>query len=188
MKTHIYPAIKITVVLLVLLAVIYPAVVWAIAQLTPNHGKGTVISYHDQKYYKNIGQSFTDETYFWSRPSAVAYNAAGSGGSNKGPSNPEYLKEVKARIDTFLRDNPGVSRGQVPVDLVTASGSGLDPDISLAAAKIQVARIAKARAIDANSLQSLVDAHVQKPIAGMFGPEKINVLELNIALDQMTEK
>ena len=188
MKTHIYPAIKITVVLLVLLAVIYPAVVWAIAQLAPNHGKGAVISYHDQKYYKNIGQSFTDEAYFWSRPSAVAYNAAGSGGSNKGSSNPEYLIEVKARIDTFLRNNPGVSREQVPVDLVTASGSGLDPDISVAAAKIQVARIAKARAIDTNSLQSLVDAHVQKPIAGMFGPEKINVLELNIALDQMTEK
>ncbi|WP_433903131.1 K(+)-transporting ATPase subunit C [Sphingobacterium puteale] len=188
MKTHIYPAIKITLALLVLLAIIYPAVVWVIAQLAPNHGKGAVISYHNQNYYKNIGQSFTDETYFWSRPSAVAYNAAGSGGSNKGPSNPEYLTEVKARIDTFLKENPGVSKAQVPVDLVTASGSGLDPDISVAAAKVQVARIAKARAIDVGSVQSLVDAHVQKPLWGMFGPEKINVLELNIALDQMTEK
>lgn len=188
MKTHIYPAIKITVVLLVLLAVIYPALVWAIAQFAPNNGKGSVLTYQNQKYYKNIGQSFNSEEYFWSRPSAVGYNAAGSGGSNKGPSNAEYLTEVKARIDTFLTYNPGVSRAEVPVDLVTASGSGLDPDISVAAAKVQIVRIAKARAIAANSIQSLIEAHVQKPLWGIFGPEKINVLELNIALDEMTEK
>lgn len=188
MKTHLYPAIKLTVVLLVLLAIIYPAVVWAIAQLAPNHGKGLILTYGHHQYYKNIGQSFTDETYFWSRPSAVGYNAAGSGGSNKGPSNPEYLMEIKVRIDNFLSHNPGVLREQVPVELVTASGSGLDPDISVAAAKVQVNRIAKARAIDANSLRSLVDAHVQKPLWGIFGPTKINVLELNIALDQMTGK
>jgi len=102
MKTQIYPAIKITIVLLLLLSVVYPALVWAIAQIAPNHGKGEMLAYNGQKYYRNIGQAFTRDDYFWSRPSAVGYNAAGSGGSNKGPSNGEYLSEVKARIDTFL--------------------------------------------------------------------------------------
>ena len=188
MKTHIYPAIKITIILLLLLSVVYPAIVWAIAQIAPNHGKGEIVNYNGQKYYKNIGQAFTDDDYFWSRPSSVGYNAAGSGGSNKGPSNKEYLSEVSSRIDTFLIHNPTIQRVQVPVDMVTASGSGLDPDISVEAAKIQINRVAKARGISVNSLQSLVDAHVQAPLWHMFGPRKINVLELNIALDKMVEK
>ncbi|MCS4163211.1 Potassium-transporting ATPase C chain [compost metagenome] len=188
MKTHIYPAIKITIILLLLLSVVYPVLVWAIAQIAPNHGKGEMLEYNGQKYYRNIGQAFTRDDYFSSRPSAVGYNAAGSGGSNKGPSNGEYLSEVRARIDTFLVHNPTVKREQVPVDIVTASGSGLDPDISIEAAKIQIDRVAKARGISVNSLQSLVDAHVQTPLWNMFGPRKINVLELNIALDKMAEK
>ncbi|MDR6736145.1 MULTISPECIES: K(+)-transporting ATPase subunit C [unclassified Sphingobacterium] len=188
MKTHLYPAIKITMILLLLLAVVYPALVWAIAQIAPNRGKGEILKHNGQTYYRNIGQAFSGDDYFWSRPSAVGYNAAGSGGSNKGPSNGEYLLEVKSRIDTFLVHNPTVKREQVPVDIVTASGSGLDPDISVEAAKIQIDRIVKARGISVNSLQSLVDAHVQAPLWHIFGPRKVNVLELNIALDKMAEK
>lgn len=186
MKTHIIPAIKLTLVLLVLLAVVYPAVVWGVAKLTPDGGNGERITYKGKTYYKNIGQSFTADDYFWSRPSAVAYNAAGSGGSNKGPSNAEYLVDVKKRIDTLLAHNPGVKTSEIPMDLITASGSGLDPDISVQAAKIQVNRIAALRKLPVSRVLALVEEHTEKPLLGLFGPEKINVLVLNIALDQLT--
>lgn len=163
--------------------VIYPLAVWGIAQFSPNAGKGEIIVHNGNKYYVNIGQSFTDNHYFWSRPSAVDYNAAGSGGSNKGPSNEEYLAEVRARIDTFLVHNPEVHKSEIPVDLVTASGSGLDPNFSVQAAKVQVKRIAKIRGIDELKLNQLIDQQTEKPLWGIFGPEKINVLKLNIALD-----
>ena len=185
MKKHILPAIKLTLVMILFFTVIYPSAVWAIAQFAPNSGKGEVIKHNGNKHYVNIGQSFTDDKYFWSRPSAVGYNAAGSGGSNKGPSNEEYLAEVKTRIDTFLIHNPGIDKAEIPVDLVTASGSGLDPNFSLQAAKVQVKRIAKIRGIDEAKLNQLIDNQTEKPLWGMFGPEKINVLKLNIALDTL---
>ncbi|MEO7044850.1 MAG: potassium-transporting ATPase subunit C, partial [Ferruginibacter sp.] len=106
-------------------------------------------------------------------------------GSNKGPSNPDYLKDVQARIDTFLVHNPDVSILEISSDLVTASGSGLDPNISVQAAKVQVKRIAKIRKIAAGNLEQLIVSNTEKPLAGMFGPEKINVLKLNIALDNL---
>ncbi len=174
-----------TVVLLVLFVVIYPLSVWAIAQLAPNNGKGEVVSYKQSKGYANIGQSFRDDNYFLGRPSAVDYNAAGSGASNKGASNAEYLAVVQGRIDTFLMKNPTVNKSQVPVDLVTASGSGLDPNISVASAKIQIARVQKARNISEEKLNSLIDSNTEKPFLGVFGPTKVNVLKLNIALDQL---
>ncbi len=133
--------------------------------------------------YAAIGQKFTDDKYFWSRPSAVDYNAAGSGGSNKGPTNPDYLKQVQDRIDTFLAHNPGVRKEEIPAELVTASGSGQDPDLSPAAAKIQVKRIAAIRKIDESKLYALVDQHTEGPLLGFLGPSKVNVLKLNIALD-----
>lgn len=185
MKKHILPAIKLTAVTLLFFAVIYPLAVWSIAQFAPNNGKGEIIEYKGQKYYSNIGQSFTEDEYFWSRPSAVGYNAAGSGGSNKGPSNAEYLAEVQTRIDSFLVHNPAITKAEIPVDIVTASGSGLDPHISVQAAKVQVKRIAKIRRIAANKLEKLIAEHTDKPLAGLFGPEKINVLKLNIALDEL---
>lgn len=185
MKQHIIPAIRLTVVTLIFFAVMYPLVVWGIAQFTPNQGKGKIIEHNGKKYYSNIGQLFTEDKYFWSRPSAVKYNAAGSGGSNKGPSNKEYLKEVQARIDTFLLHNPEIGKAQIPVDLVTASGSGLDPDLSIQAAKVQVKRIAKIRKIDESILLELIDRQIERPLLGIFGPEKINVLKLNIALDNL---
>ena len=111
-------------------AVIYPPIIWVAAQAAPNNGKGEVATVNGKVVgYANEGQNFTDAKYFWSRPSAVTYNAAGSGGSNKGPNNPDYLQVVKDRLDTFLVHNPTVKKEQVPVELVTASGSGLDPHL-----------------------------------------------------------
>ncbi|UFH57090.1 K(+)-transporting ATPase subunit C [Spirosoma sp. KNUC1025] len=185
MKTHIGPAIRLTLVMLVLLVIIYPLVVAGIAKLAPGAGKGETVTVNGKVVgYKLIGQKFTEDRYFNSRPSAVDYNAAGSAGSNKGPSNPEYLKTVQARIDTFLVHNPGIKKADIPAELVTASGSGLDPDLSPAGAKIQVARIAKIRNLPAERLNQLVDEHTEGPLLGIFGPSKVNVLALNVALDQ----
>lgn len=188
MKKHILSAIKLTAMCIILFAVIYPALVFAMAQLAPNHGKGKTVEFNNKKYYSNIGQAFTEDQYFSSRPSAVDYNSAGSGGSNKGPSNKEYLQQVQARIDTLMMKNPGLSKSQIPADLVTASGSGLDPNFSVQSAKIQAKRIAKIRNIDESKINQLIEKNIEKPFLGMFGPEKINVLKLNIALDQITTK
>jgi K+-transporting ATPase ATPase C chain len=187
MKTYILPAIKLTVILLVILAGIYPLAIAAVGKLTPGHGDGETIQYKGRTVgFANVGQKFTKDQYFWSRPSAVDYKADASGGSNKGPSNPDYLhKDVQGRIDTFLKHNPGVTKEQIPAELVTASGSGLDPDLSPAGAKIQAARIAKARGISDQQVLALVDTHTEKPLLGLFGPEKVNVLRLNIALDEL---
>lgn len=186
MKTHIGPAIRLTLVMLVLLVVIYPLVVAGIAKLAPGGGKGETVTVNGKVVgYKLVGQKFTEDRYFNSRPSAVDYNAAGSAGSNKGPSNPDYLKAVQARIDTFLVHNPGVDKADIPAELVTASGSGLDPDLSPAGAKIQVARIAKVRGVSAERLTQLVDQQTEGPLLGIFGPAKVNVLALNVALDQL---
>lgn len=186
MKSHIGPAIRLTVVMLVIIAVIYPLVVAGIATLTPGGGKGETVTVNGKVVgYKLVGQKFTEDRYFNSRPSAVDYNAAGSAGSNKGPSNPDYLKAVQARIDTFLVHNPGVRKDDIPAELVTASGSGLDPNLSPAGAKIQIARIAKVRGISADRLNQLVDDHTEGPLLGLFGPATVNVLALNVALDQI---
>ncbi|MBO0929893.1 K(+)-transporting ATPase subunit C [Fibrella aquatilis] len=186
MKTHISPAIRLTLVMLVLVAVIYPLVVLGIAKLAPGGGSGEKVVVNGKVVgYALIGQKFTEDRYFNSRPSAVEYNAAGSAGSNKGPSNPDYLKVVQARIDTFMVHNPGVQKVDIPAELVTASGSGLDPDLSPAAANIQVARIAKVRGIAAERLNQLVAEHTKGPLLGLFGPSTVNVLKLNVALDAL---
>lgn len=186
MRTHIGPAIRLTLVMLVLLAIIYPLAVAGIAKLAPGAGKGVTIAVNGKVVgYKLIGQKFTQDRYFNSRPSAVDYNAAGSAGSNKGPSNPDYLKTVQARIDTFLVHNPGVRKENIPAELVTASGSGLDPDLSPAGAQIQVTRVAKVRGLSAERLIQLVNQHTEGPLLGVLGPAKVNVLALNVALDQL---
>ena len=185
MKQYILPAIRLTLVCLIFFMVIYPAFVWGIAKLTPNKGQAETVTVNGKKYYTNIAQNFSDAKYFSSRPSAVGYNAAGAGGSNKGPSNPDYLAEVQARIDTFLVHNPGVQKSEIPSDLVTASGAGLDPNISVQAAKVQVKRIAKIRAIAEEKVQQIIIDNTEKPLLGILGTEKINVLKINIALDQL---
>jgi K+-transporting ATPase ATPase C chain len=185
MKTNIFPAIRLTIVTLLFFCVVYPAVVWAIAQMTPDGGRGETVTADGKRYYANIGQKFTADGFFNGRPSAVEYNAAGSGGSNKGPSNAEYLAVVQARVDTFLMHNPGVDKKDIPIELVTSSGSGLDPDISPKAALIQVKRVAAARKVSEERVAQLVSEHTEKPLLGMFGPEKVNVLSLNIALEKL---
>ncbi len=188
MTKHILPAIKLTILSILLLVVVYSGIVWGMAQFAPNNGKGEILEHNGKTYYTNIGQTFNDDKYFWSRPSAVDYNAAGSGGSNKAPTNEAYLQLVQARIDTFLIHNPDVKKSEIPVDLVTASGSGLDPHISVHAATVQVKRIAKIRGIAEGNLQQLIVSNTEKPFMGLFGPERINVLKLNIALDNLKQK
>lgn len=170
---------------LFLFSVIYPLAIYGFALLAaPNGGKGEVVQAQGRTVgYALIGQNFSAARYFQSRPSAVAYNAAGSAGSNKGPSNPEYLATVQARMDTFLVHNPGVPAGQVPSELLTASGSGLDPDLSPQGARVQAVRIARARGIDVASVNRLIDEHTKGPLLGLFGTATVNVLRLNVALD-----
>ncbi len=186
MKKYILPSLKLTLVFIILCSVIYPLFIAAVGKFTPGGGKGETLSVDGKVVgYANIGQRFTDDKYFWSRPSAVAYNAAGSAGSNKGPSNPDYLKDVQAHIDSFIVHNPGVKKEDIPAELVTYSGSGLDPDLSPAGARIQVARIAAVRHLDQDKLNELVDRYTQGPLLGILGPSRVNVLKLNIALDAM---
>ncbi len=172
--------------MIILCAVLYPLLIAGIGKATPGGGKGETVSVNGKVVgYEKIGQKFTEDKYFWGRPSAVDYNAAGSAGSNKGPSNPDYLQVVKDRIDSFLVHNPGVKKEDIPAEMVTASGSGLDPDISPAGAYIQVKRIAAVRNLPEEKIKALVEEHIQKPLAGMLGPSKVNVLKLNIALDNL---
>src|ERR1700744_5659721 len=184
MKKYIVPSLKLTLVFVVLCGGLYPLLIAAIGKATPGQGKGETILVNGKVVgYANIGQHFSADKYFWSRPSAVAYNAAGSAGSNKGPSNPDYLKDVQAHIDSFLVHNPGVKKEDIPAELVTYSGSGLDPDLSPAGARVQVARVAAARHLDQDKLSTLVDRYTEKPLLGLFGPAKVNILKLNIGLD-----
>ena len=189
MKQHIIPALRLTLVCLLFFCGLYTLLIWGIAQASPGKGEGETVSVNGKVVgYKLEGQNFSNDQYFWSRPSAVGYNAAGSGGSNKGPTNPDYLKDVTSRIDSFLVHNKTVNKNDIPSELVTASGSGLDPDISRQAAYIQVTRIAKIRGMSEEALKTLVDKHIDHPLMDLMGTEKINVLRLNIDLDKETAK
>jgi K+-transporting ATPase ATPase C chain len=186
MKTYIIQAIRLTVVLTILLCVIYPVFITFAGKLSKGGGDGETIMVNGKVVgYANVGQSFTKLKYFWGRPSAVGYNAAGSGGSNKGPGNPDYLKDVKNRVDTLLKYHPYLKLSDIPADIVTASGSGLDPDISPQAAQIQIKWVAAYRKLDEKSVAQLVNEHTEGPFLGLFGPSKVNVLKLNVALDQL---
>jgi potassium-transporting ATPase KdpC subunit len=188
MKKNLLISIKLTIALLIVLTVLYPLFIAAVGRLAPGGGRGETLSVNGKVVgYARIGQKFTDDKYFWSRPSAVDYNAAGSAGSNKGPTNPDYLAVVQARVDTVLAHNPGVRKELIPADLVTASGSGLDPHISPQAARIQIARIAGVRGLTPQVLESLVNTYTEHPLLGIFGPERVHVLRLNIALDQLQQ-
>lgn len=187
MKT-LLKSIKITLVFCVFFSVFYILVLWLFARVAgPNQGNAEVVTLNDKVVgAANVGQKFTEDIYFWGRPSCAGdgYDATSSSGSNKGPTNPEYLAEVKSRIDTFLVHHPYLSRKDVPAEMVTASGSGLDPDITPQSAYVQVKRVAQARGMDVEEVRRIVDKAVEKPLLGVFGTEKVNVLKLNIALEE----
>lgn len=181
MKIYLISALRLSLVMLVVVA-LYLIFVFAGSKILPTQGNAEIINYNGQKFYANIGQNFTSPEYFHGRPSAVDYNAAGSAGSNKGPSNEEYLQTVQKRIDTLKIQNPEMENVKVPVELVTASGSGLDPDISPEGALYQAKRIAKERNLSLEKIENLIKNQTEKPL---FGPAKVNVLKLNIALNQI---
>ena len=173
-----------TILTVILFGALYPVAIWGIAQFAPNHGKGETISVNGKVVgYQKIGQKFNKSNYFWGRPSAINYNASASAGSNKGPSNEEYLKQVQKRIDTFLVAHPYLKKSDIPSDMVTASGSGLDPNISPQGALIQVKRVADARKLPEEKVKALVEKMSNKPT--VMGTETVNVLELNVALDKL---
>lgn len=186
MKKYIIQSIRLTLVLAVLLCGIYPMIVAFAGGFSTGNGGGEKITRNGKVVgYALLGQSFSKPEYFWGRPSAVGYNAAGSGGSNKGASNPDYLKQVSDRIDTLLKYHPGLKRSEIPADMVTASGSGLDPNISPEGAAIQIKRVAAYRKLDEKIVAELVAKHTEGPLLGLFGPSTINVLKLNLALDEI---
>lgn len=186
MKNYLIIGLKVTLVTVVIFGIFYPLLITGIAKLVaPNGGKGEEITANGKAIgFELIGQKFDNDRYFNSRPSAVDYNAASTGGSNKGPTNPDYLLQVQARIDTFLVHNKGVKKEQIPVDLVTASGGGLDPHISPAAAFVQIDRISRVRKISKEKLTALVNAQIEQPYFGL-GTPRVHVLRLNIALDKL---
>jgi K+-transporting ATPase ATPase C chain len=186
MRNQIRPAIVSLLFLTVVTGVMYPAVVTAIAHVAmPGRAGGSVIERGGKAVGSSlIGQPFSDARYFWPRPSAtspVPYNAAAGGGSNLGPSNPALTQAVRER--TAALSATGAPAAPVPVDLVTASGSGLDPHISPAAAYYQVERVARARSMTPGAVRKLVDEHTEGRTLGILGEPRVNVLELNLALD-----
>jgi K+-transporting ATPase ATPase C chain len=189
MRAQIRPAIVILAIFTLLTGVLYPLVITGIAQLIfPHQANGSLIVQNGRAVGSElIGQSFDDPRYFWGRLSATSsypYNAAASSGSNLGPSNPALLAEVKARIAALKSADP-TNTSPIPVDLVTSSGSGLDPNISVAAALYQVPRIAKARGVSEEVVRSLVTRFTVGRQFGVLGEPRINVLELNLALDEI---
>jgi K+-transporting ATPase ATPase C chain len=190
MKHQLRPALMMLLTLTLLTGVIYPLAVTGLAQLfLPSLADGSLII-RDGKVIGSelIGQQFDDPKYFWGRPSATSpfpYNAAASSGSNLGPTNPAFIEAVRGRVSALRAADP-VNDTPIPVDLVTASGSGLDPHMSPAAAEYQLKRVARARGLGENTLRDLVARHTEGRQLGVLGERRINILKLNVALDDLT--
>jgi K+-transporting ATPase ATPase C chain len=188
MRSEIRPAILLLLVLTLITGVLYPLLVTGIAQVAfPRQANGSLIVRNGVVVGSSwIGQEFSEPKYFWGRLSATSppYNAGASSGSNLGPTNAALIDAVKARIAALRAADPGATL-PVPVDLVTASGSGLDPHFSVAAAEYQVARVARARGLTPEAVRSLVLRHTIGRLLGVIGEPVVNVLELNLALDEL---
>jgi K+-transporting ATPase KdpC subunit len=187
MRAQIRPALVAVLIFTLLTGIIYPLVVTGVSQLVfPRQANGSLIVANGQIVGSSlIGQKFDDPKYFWGRLSATSpypYNAAASSGSNLGPSNPALLDAVKARIAALMAADSANTQ-PIPVDLVTASGSGLDPDISVAAALYQVPRVARLRGLSESAVKALVDQYTEGRQFGFLGEPRVNVLKLNLALD-----
>ncbi|MGC1678578.1 MAG: potassium-transporting ATPase subunit KdpC [Candidatus Binataceae bacterium] len=190
-RNQIKPAIIMTIVLTVLTGFIYPVVVWGIAQIVfPAQANGSLVMRDGRPVGSRlIGQNFSQKKNFHPRPSAAGdkgYDASNSGGSNLGPTNKALIDAVRARVSAVSEEDAPIARGGVPADLVTASGSGLDPEISPAAAALQVGRVARARGISEDAVRAIVRQNTRQRWAGMLGEPGVNVLELNLALDDLS--
>ena len=189
MSSPVRPALVLFLMLTVITGVVYPLVVTGIAEVVfPSQAAGSLIVKDGKAIGSRlIGQSFSDPKYFWSRPSATTpqpYNGLASTGSNLGPLNPALTDAMKPRIQALREADPG-NTAPVPVDLVTASGSGLDPEISVAAANYQAARVARVRGLQPQVVGALITAHTQGRLLGLIGEPRVNVLELNLALESL---
>lgn len=176
--------------LVCLLSLAYPFFVSFVAEITmPHQAHGSLIYVNGTVVGSELfGQNFTSPGYFHGRPSAVDYNGSNSGGSNLGPTSAKLMEQVHQRVEKVRSENNLSPNASVPADLVLASGSGLDPDISPQGAYIQISRVANARGLPESDVRALVDQHIEGPQFGIFGQDKVNVLKLNIALDELANK
>ena len=187
MKAQIRPAVTLFVLLTAITGIVYPLAVTGVSRLAfADQAAGSLLLKDGKPVGSSlIGQSFSDPKHFWSRPSAtspMAYNAGSSSGSNQGPLNPALVDAVKGRIEALKAADPG-NDAAVPVDLVTASGSGLDPHISAAAADYQAARVARARGVAPEVVRAAIARHTERRLLGLLGEARVNVLALNVDLD-----
>jgi potassium-transporting ATPase KdpC subunit len=192
MLSQLWPALRINIFLTILLGVGYPLAVTGISQLLfPHQANGSLITKDNRVIGSElIGQNFSRPEYFQGRPSAAGsdgYDPTASGGSNYGPTNQKLIDRVKASVDKFHKENPDYN-GPLPADLLTASGSGLDPDISPASAQAEAPRVAKARGISVDQINQLVAQYTKSADLGLLGEPRVNVLKLNLALDQQYPK
>ena len=188
MKALIRPAVSLFVVLTIVTGVVYPLAVTGLAKAAfPRQAGGSLIVENGKTVGSSlIGQNFSDPKYFWGRPSATSpmtYNGQGSGGSNLGPLNPALTDAIKGRVDALRAADPG-NKAAVPVDLVTTSASGLDPEISVAAAQYQAARIARLRGLSAATIDDIITKHTQGRLFGLLGEPRVNVLDMNLELQR----
>ena len=190
---NLIKSVRITLVFCVFFSVCYILVLWAFAQFAApgESGNAETVTLNGKVVgVANVGQSFTQDIYFWGRPSCAGdgYDGTSSAGSNKGVTNEEYLQEVEGRIDAFMAAHPYLTREQVPAEMVTASASGLDPNITPECAYVQVKRVAQARHMSEDAVKAIVEKMIEKPFLGIMGPAKVNVLKLNVALEEADKK
>ena len=191
MHRHLWVALRMMLLMIVLTGIIYPLFITGVAQLIfPHKANGSMVTVNGRVVGSSlIGQQFTQARYFWPRPSAAGsgYDAMASGGSNLGPTSKALMDRIKKDVAAMIKADPGLTLGEVPVDMVTASASGLDPDITPANAYAQAARVAAARGLSASAVRNLVKQHVAGRQFGVLGEPHVNVLLLNIALDQLAK-